>query len=190
MKKLFYTLMTLLALYVCFYCIRIYKGRADSAFVSRLVDVRQALEEKAGKINSIHDYCKRKMSAINNKETKQSKDSNITSLDDDNKHYSNLNQQAENLLTTLQTKIKEVDNYITKCNTGFISSKLRKETNEYLTKYFDNENSLNSSVSKIDEDFTKIKEAKKAKEEKKKNEQKGNSNKTDMGRNDNQNKKH
>lgn len=173
MKKLLYTLIALLKLYVCFYCIRIYKGRTDGALVSRLVNVRQALLEKTDKINNIHNYYGREMDAINNKKTKQSKDSDIDALEADSKYYNDLDIQTQKALVTLKTKTKELDSYITKCNRGSISRNLRKETSEYLTKYFDNEDSLNSSVSKIDEDFTKIKEAKKAKEEKKKNEQKG-----------------
>lgn len=164
MKKLLYTLIALLKLYVCFYCIRIYKGRTDSELVSRLVAVRTALLEKTDKINNIHNYYEREMSAINNKKTKQSKDSDIDALEADSKYYNDLNLQTQKALVTLKTKTKELDSYITKCNIGSISRNLRKETNKYLTKYIDKEGELDTIVKNIEEQFNNSKDKKKAKE--------------------------
>ena len=179
MKKLFYTLMMLLALYICFYGIRFYKERTDSAFVSQLVNTLESLYEKKNKISNIINYYEHKISDLERKKKEQNQDDNITSLNTDNTAYQDLKMQAESGLITLQTKIKELDHYITKCNKGFISRKLRKETNEHLKKYFDNEAALDTIVSNVESDFTKIKETQqKAKEEKQKNEQKDSGNET------------
>ena len=175
MKKLFYFLSGILFCYIVFCGVRVYKQRTDCRFIAKIIDARQELCNKISKISHIKDSCEYEIKKIEEQKKKEDKktDTNSSKTEDNEGFYKNLKNKAEENLTILETKEKEMSSYILRCNKVFISKKLRKETNEYLEKYIKNKPELDKIVEEVETPFRKFKEEerKKKEEERKKKEE-------------------
>ncbi|MBQ2350063.1 MAG: hypothetical protein II393_02185, partial [Cytophagales bacterium] len=177
MKKVFYSLVTLLSLYICFCGLRLYKQRIDSAFVKKIINIQQSLCNKISKVDYVKISCERKLETIAKEKTKNGNDKtsnvDLAEKQEEEDAYKNLKNEAEEGLINLTTKEKELSHYILKCNHGYISRALRKEAKEYIDKYEEQISWLNEIVDTLENEFKKLKDkqAKKEEERKKANEE-------------------